>query len=233
MKGRFTKGHANGHETDYEREREHGSVATREEPATRTTRETRGATRADVGSRHETAHAAQRDRFGGFSWGADFFGWLVAVGVAALLTALIAAAGAATGLTNQADSPEAAANAETIGLAGGIALLVVLAIAYYAGGYVAGRMSRFDGARQGLGVWIVSILMTILLAGIGYLLGAEYNVFAQLNLPRIPIEEGDLTTGGIIALVAAVLVTLFAAIAGGKVGERFHRKVDRFGRAAV
>jgi hypothetical protein len=55
-------------------------------------------------------------------------------------------------------------------------------------------------------------------------------VLSQLNLPRIPIDEGSLTTGGIIALVAVVLVTLLAAIAGGKVGERFHRKVDRVGQ---
>ena len=177
--------------------------------------------------------ARQRDEFGGFSWGSDFFGWLVAVGIAALLVAIVAAAGAATGLTNEIDSPEATANAETIGLGGGIALLVVLAIAYYAGGYVAGRMARFDGARQGLGVWIVGLLMTIALALAGAALGSEYNVFSQLNLPRIPIDEGTLTTGGWIALAAALVVTVFAAMAGGKVGERFHRKVDRVGYDGV
>jgi hypothetical protein len=166
--------------------------------------------------------AAQRDEFGGFSWGADFFGWLVAVGVAALLTAIVTAAGAATNITENTD-------AETIGLGGGIAVLIVLAIAYYAGGYVAGRMSRFDGGRQGLGVWIVGLLMIVLLGAGGWQLGSEYNVFSQLNLPRIPIDEGTLTTGGIIALIAAVVVTVLAAIAGGKVGERFHRRVDRVG----
>ncbi len=36
-------------------------------------------------------------------------------------------------------------------LLGGIALLVALIVAYYAGGYVAGRMSRFDGAPPGHG----------------------------------------------------------------------------------
>src|SRR5215212_6482031 len=41
------------------------------------------------------ARARQRDEFGGINWGASFFGWLVAVGVAALLTAILAAAGAA------------------------------------------------------------------------------------------------------------------------------------------
>ena len=46
----------------------------------------------------------QREEFGGFSWGADFFGWLSAVGVATLLTALVAATGAAIGLTGSSDA---------------------------------------------------------------------------------------------------------------------------------
>ena len=177
---------------------------------------------------HHEVVARQREEFGGFSWGSAFFGWLVSVGVAALLVAVLSAAGAATGLTDVSDQ-EAARNAGTIGIVGGIALLIVLAIAYYAGGYVAGRLARFDGSRQGLGVWILGILVTVGLAVLGAVLGSKYNVLSQLNLPRIPIDEGTLTTGGVIALVAAVLVTLMAAIAGGKVGERFHRKVDRVG----
>jgi MFS family permease len=54
-------------------------------------------------------------------------------------------------------------------------------------------------------------------------------VLQQLDLPRIPIDEGTATTGGIIALVAVLLVTLLGAILGGKLGDRFHRKVDRAG----
>jgi MFS family permease len=106
-------------------------------------------------------------------------------------------------------------------------MLVVLALAYFAGGYVAGRMSRFDGARQGAGVWIIALLVAITLAVAGAVLGAEYNVLSQLNLPRIPINEGDLATGGLIALAIGLVTTLLAALAGGKAGERYHRKVDR------
>lgn len=40
----------------------------------------------------------QREEFGGFNIGAAFFGWLVALGMAALLTAILSAAGAAIGL---------------------------------------------------------------------------------------------------------------------------------------
>src|SRR5690349_8840993 len=71
----------------------------------------------------------QREEFGGLHWGSAFFGWLVAVGIAALLTALLSAAGAAVGLT-QASSQDAGANAGTIGIVGGIVLLAILLLAY-------------------------------------------------------------------------------------------------------
>jgi hypothetical protein len=173
-------------------------------------------------------HLRQRDEFGGLNWGAAFFGWLVAIGVATLLTAILSAAGAAIGLTKTTESA-ATKSAETIGIVGGILFLVVLLVAYYAGGYVAGRMSRFDGPRQGAGVWVIGLLVTILLAVAGVLLGAKYNVLSKLSLPHIPIDEGSLTTGGVIALVAVVLGTLLAAVLGGKAGTRYHRKIDNVG----
>jgi hypothetical protein len=176
----------------------------------------------------EDIHLRQRDEFGGLNWGAAFFGWLVAIGVATLLTAILSAAGAAIGLTKTSSS-QASGSADTIGIVGGVLLLLVLLAAYFAGGYVAGRMSRFDGPRQGAGVWVIGLLVTVLLGVAGVLLGAKYNVLSQLNLPRIPVDEGALTAGGVIALVAVVLGTLLAAVAGGKAGTRYHRKIDRVG----
>ena len=170
----------------------------------------------------------QRDEFGGINWGSAFLGWLVAVGLAALLTALISAAGAAIGLTEVSES-EANANAETIGIVGGALLIGVFLIAYFTGGYVAGRMSRFDGARQGFAVWAWLVIIAMLLAAAGAIAGSEYNLFGDLNLPRIPIDEGSLTAGGAITLAAVLIGSLIAAILGGKAGERYHRKIDRFG----
>ena len=183
---------------------------------------TRGAARDAV--------AAQRARFGGIKWGAAFFGWLSANGLAVVLIALLSAAGVAIGLTNGLDTAdEAAQQADTLGIAGGIALLVVLFLAYLAGGYVAGRMARFDGVRQGLAVWVIGLVVVLLLALAGVVLGAQYNVLQQLDLPRIPIDEGTATTAGIITLVAVLVVTLLGAILGGKLGDRYHRRIDRAG----
>jgi hypothetical protein len=176
---------------------------------------------------------AQRSRYGGIKWGAAFFGWLSANGLAVLLVALLSAAGVAIGLTQGVPSTdEAAQQADTIGVVGGIVLLVILFLAYLAGGYVAGRMARFDGTRQGVAVWVIGLLVVLALAALGLVFGAQFNVLQQLNLPRIPIDEGTATTGGIIALVAVLLVTLLGAVLGGKLGDHYHRKVDRAGFAA-
>jgi hypothetical protein len=222
-----------------------GSVATAEAPADdRALADDRGAAddRPVAGRRRvrttddsmataaalETARARQRDEFGGINWGASFFGWLVAVGVAAILTSLLAAAGAAIGLTTVSES-DVTSNAKELSVGGGIALVVVLMLAYYTGGYVAGRMSRFDGARQGLGTWAIGLIVTVALAVLAVIFGDKYNVLERLNLPTLPVGDQTLATGGLIALAAIVLGTILAAMLGGKVGERYHRRVDRAG----
>ena len=92
----FDRFKANGSNADEPRARS-ASVATAEDGE--------GATRVDRRPARPTAdamrdvRARQREEYGGINWGAAFFGWLVAVGVAVLLTGLLAAAGAAIGLT--------------------------------------------------------------------------------------------------------------------------------------
>ncbi len=208
-----------------------GSTAVADRPVRDRTTDTavadRPATRREPTRDHmHAARARQREEFGGINWGAAFFGFLSAAGLAAILIGIVSAAGATLAFGTDTSAGEAA---ETIGIAGAIAMLVVLVVSYFAGGYVAGRMSRFDGARQGLGVWLIALAVIIVLAAAGAVLGAEYNVLERLDLPRIPVDEGDLATGAIIALAAIVLGTLLAAMFGGKVGERYHRRVDRAG----
>ena len=90
-----------------------------------------------------------------------------------ILLAILSAAGTAFGLSDNVSKSDAKANADTIGLVGGILLIAVLAIAYYCGGYVSGRMSRFDGGRQGFGTWAIGLIVTIVLAVAGVVFGAE------------------------------------------------------------
>ncbi len=170
--------------------------------------------------------ARQRDRFGGIRWGSAFFGLLSAIGLASILLGIVAAAGVALNVSDIKDV--ANGSAETIGLGGAILLLVGLAIAWYCGGYVAARMARFDGVRQGVGVWAWTVLLGACLAIAAVIGGSEYDVFQQLNLPNVAVGDASLTTGGVVTLAAAVVVTLLFAIFGGMAGDRYHRRVDRF-----
>ena len=178
--------------------------------------------------RSRSARERQHEEFGGISLVSTLVGWLAAAGLTAILAGILGAAGAALAL-NEVGRDVSGAEAETIGLAGGIGLLVVLAIAYFFGGYAAGRMARFDGARQGVGVWLWGIVAALVVAALAAIGGSQYNVLDALNLPRLPVDSGSLTTGGLIALLVSLVVTLGAAVVGGKTGERFHRKVDRVG----
>ncbi len=176
----------------------------------------------------------EKERYGGVKIGSAFFGWLTATGTAVLLTALVAAAGTAVGLATGTTADEAASEATsdpgTIGLIGALVLLAVLFLAYYCGGYVAGRMARFDGAKQGVAVWLWALFIAILVALLGAVVGSEFNVLADLNsFPRIPVGEGDLSTVGILAAVGVAVTSLAGAVLGGIAGMRFHRRVDRAG----
>lgn len=206
-----------------------------EQPVDATARDPRTvpADRADV---REDVVDRQREQYGGVKIGAAFFGWLTAVGTAAILTALLAATGAALGLgveDAEAAAEDVGLSAEAIGWIGAIALLVILFVAYYAGGYVAGRMARFNGVRQGVAVWVWAIVIAIVVAVIGLLIGDRFDVFADLNLfPRIPVTEGELTAAGIITAIVVAIASLGGAMLGGLAGMRYHRRVDRAGVVA-
>ena len=182
--------------------------------------------------------ARQQERFGGIKAGSAFFGWLTATGMSVLLIALLTAVGVAFGVATDTtvsvdqavqESEQGTGTAQTVGLVGAITLLVVLLVAYYCGGYVAGRMARFNGARQGLAVWLWGVLMALIIAAVAAIAGAQYDVFAQLNLPRLPVNEGEVTAVGAIAIGAAIVAALLGAVLGGLAGMRFHRKVDNTG----
>jgi hypothetical protein len=191
---------------------------------------------SDLGVDRKAVQAREEEEFGGIKWGAAFFGWLAAAGVGAILASLLAATGVALSLANDTSAEDIAAQADaatgtarTVGLVGAISLLVILFVAYFCGGYVASRMARFNGTKQGLAVWFWGIIVAIVVAILVAVFGDKVNVLSNLNLPRIPIDEGSLGVAGIITIVAIVIVTLGGALLGGATGMRFHRNVDRAG----
>ena len=176
--------------------------------------------------RGDREHEA-REKFGGTNLGAAFFGWIVAIGIAVLLTSIVGAVGAGVGFSGNLSQSDAERQAGTIGIAAAVVLLVVLMLGYYAGGYVAGRMSRFDGGRQGLMVWLIGLLVTVVAIILGAVFGSQYNILDRVSLPRVPVTPDQLGWGAVITGIAVLLLTLLAAVLGGKVGHRYHTRVDR------
>ena len=160
--------------------------------------------------------AEPKRRFGGIRWGSAFFGWVTAVGTALLLSVVGAVA---LGMAMPTGAP-------ALGVAGAVVLLVVLLVAYYCGGYVAGRMARFTGAKQGVAVWLWALPVAVILAVAGSVAGVRFDAIAG-GLPRIPVVTDALTTGGVALGVGALVASFLGAVLGGMAGMRYNRKVDR------
>jgi hypothetical protein len=173
-------------------------------------------------------HRHRRERRvygGGVQWEAAFFGLLVAGSLIALLVALAVGAVLAVGVTDVHDG--AATQADRLSAGGGALLLAIVALAYLGGGYVAARMARFDGWRQGLGVWILTLLLVVAAAIAAWVAGGALDPTESISLPSDPVDAGPLGDGLWIAIAAAAVLALFSVVAGGILGERFHRAVDR------
>src|SRR5215217_6945073 len=88
--------------------------------------------------------AAARERFGGVDIPASLVGMLTALSTTLILAGLI---GAALGAVDYQTGLEGdARDISTWSMIGGVAVLLV---AYIVGGWAAGRMARYDGARNG------------------------------------------------------------------------------------
>jgi len=178
------------------------------------------------------AHEYQHERFGGFKVGSAFFGWLVAVGLTVLLAALASLVVRLTGISpNLAAAP--GQDPRMLGITGGIVAVVVMLLAYVAGGYVAGRLARFDGARNGFAVWAMGVVVTAAVTIAIAVTGTTEPLFAALRVPGIALSGSSLSWSSAIAIVVVAAVALVGAIAGGKAGESYHRRVDRAAEKAL
>jgi hypothetical protein len=165
--------------------------------------------------------AANRDVFGGIDFPASFVGMLTALATLVLLGGIVGAAigaiGYQTGLSGD--------NVEDIGLASLIGGIAVIFVAYLIGGWTAGRIARYDGARNGFmtGVW--TLLLAAILSVLAYFFGNEYDVLRNVDLPQW-FDRDALTTAAIVSGVVTVATMLLAGVLGGLWGSRYHRVAD-------
>lgn len=174
------------------------------------------------------SRALQYDRFGGTNWGAGFFGAVVTLSLGTALLAGVAAVSALLGARPDT-ALERAAQSPLTSLVGTAAVLLGLfVVACYAGGYVAGRMSRFDGGRQGFASWLLAVAVTALATGLALVATARAGA---ADLPASGLPEGLSPWWAVGSAAALLLGSLLAAVAGGRLGRRYHRRVDEAGYA--
>jgi MFS family permease len=165
--------------------------------------------------------AAAHERFGGIDIPASLVGMLTALSTTLILAGLI---GAALGAVDYQSGLEGdARDISTWSMIGGVAVLFV---AYVIGGWAAGRMARYDGARNGFAAGVWTLILGAILAGLGAWIGSEYDVFRDVNLPQW-FSTDAFTTRAIISGVAAIAAMFAGAILGGLWGEHYHRRADR------
>lgn len=163
--------------------------------------------------------AYARGRFGGLDMGATLGGAFCALGITVLLGGLFAGAGRVVYVNGLRDAPTATTGSVVAGI-------VVIVVAFLAGGWVAGRMARYDGGRNGMVTALWFMIFAAATSALGALLGESYNVFAGQRLPQWFTDSARTTAAAGSAAVAFVLM-IGAGYVGGVVGGRYHRRIDR------
>ncbi len=171
-----------------------------------------------------------RDMYGGVDWLASFLGFVFTLVLGAVFSSV-------TGLllVPFGFSPDFSDGQLGTSVITGLAVLAVLIfLTYFFGGYVAGRLARFDGGRNGAMVlawtFIVVLILTLVAVVFSGFLPAGIAVGVG-NLAQATARAASNLAGaglaGIVAAAAALLVALLGGFLGGRMGSRYHTEIDR------
>ncbi|MEX0864134.1 MAG: hypothetical protein WD269_04575 [Acidimicrobiia bacterium] len=164
------------------------------------------------------------ESFGGLDTPAALGGLFAALGMLAFVGALIAA----TSIPIQLNAFDVEGNREQLGWAGiAIGALVVFA-SFFFGGWVAGRVARFNGVMNGAGVGLWMVLLMAVSATAGVFIEERYNILQSAALPDwfSQISGDDVARLAIAAGILGLLAIFAGAMLGGAVGGNYNRKVD-------
>ena len=172
----------------------------------------------------EMREARLREIYGGVDFLASFIGCVFALVCLGVLLSFSALVLGFLGLTlNLGDQEIDAAIIPSLVVIG-----LVLFVAYFSGGYVAGRLSRFDGGRNGAATVLWGILLSVLLALFGSVLPVLQFVqeFAQASL--LPAISGLVEAGilGLVIVIGALLLEVLGGFLGGRLGNSYHTRID-------
>src|SRR5918992_610858 len=156
----------------------------------------------------------------GTSWVSVVLGWLAALGAGLILSGIVSGiVGAIFGTAGRQGLTEGGTTAL-------VGLLITLLLAFIIGGYVAGRLASRSGFKHGLLVPVLMLVVTIVLAGIGALLGLSFlDNLSGVTLPSTPGDAphnlGTILTG---AGILALLMPFIGGAMGGALGARTGRQ---------
>jgi len=171
-----------------------------------------------------------RDMYGGVDWLASFLGFVFAIVLGTIFSAVVGLVLVPFGITPDFSGGQIGASVIT-----GLALLgVLIFLTFFFGGYVAGRLARFDGGRNGamVLVWMFIVVVILALAAAifsGFLPAGMAEGITNL-MDRMVSTAGNLAGAGVAGLVtaaAALLLALLGGSLGGRMGSRYHTEIDR------
>lgn len=149
-------------------------------------------------------------------------GMLVALGAVALVMAALGAVGSQLGLDVDGISTS---DWRTAGIAGAAVAAGVLFLAFFFGGYTAGRMSRRAGTKHGLLVFLLTAIVVAAVAGLAAWLGDTSEVTSALDDNGVPRDANTWSDIGIGAAIAAGVAMLLGSVLGGSRGDRWHGRL--------
>jgi hypothetical protein len=171
-----------------------------------------------------------RDMYGGVDWLASFLGFVFTLVIASVFSTVAGLVLVPFGFSPDISGGELGASVLT-----GLAVVgVLIFLTYFFGGYVAGRLARFDGGRNGAMVLAWTIIVALILA----LVAVVFSGFLPTDAARViaNLTQGTASAvgnlagagvAGIVVAVAALLLALLGGIFGGRLGSRYHTEIDR------
>jgi hypothetical protein len=171
-----------------------------------------------------------RDMYGGVDWLASFLGFVFSIVLASVFSTVVGLVLVPLGFPPEISGGQLGASVLT-----GLAVLgVLIFLTYFFGGYVSGRLARFDGGRNGamVLVWTFIVVLIVALVAVvfsGFLPSGAADIIVGIAQTSRSAADGLAGTGvaGIVVAVAALLLALLGGFFGGRLGSRYHTEIDR------
>ena len=175
----------------------------------------------------EGREARLREVYGGVDWLASFIGCVFAMVCSGILLLffsglVLGPLGFTLNLEGREVDPAIIIGLVVVGL--------VLFVSFFFGGYVAGRLARFDGGLNGAATVLWGVLLSAILLVGSFLPGPLFELLQEFVQNSVLPGIGGLTEIGLAGLgiiIGALVLELLGGFLGGRLGNLYHTRIDR------